>query len=102
MGIRNKPFIRWNKKAVTDFEKNYRHIRKDSFDSAEKVKFGIVEIIDSLIDHPEKYPLDKFKKDNPGNYRAFEKFSIRIAYRHLEHEIRILRFRHIKREPKEY
>lgn len=47
-------------------------------------------------------PPDKFKKNNPGNYRAFEKYSYRIAYKHTATEIRILRVRHVKQEPKEY
>lgn len=102
MAVKSQPAIIWNKNAATTFEKTYRYIRQDSFDNAEKVKFEIIKIIDSLIDHPEKFPLDKFKKPNPGNYRAFEKYSLRVAYKHDEKEIRILRFRHIKREPKEY
>lgn len=61
-----------------------------------------MKIVDSLPGHPEKYPPDKFKKSNPGNYRAFEKYSYRIAYKHTSEEIRILRVRHVKQEPKEY
>ncbi|WP_209332753.1 type II toxin-antitoxin system RelE/ParE family toxin [Lunatimonas salinarum] len=51
---------------------------------------------------PERYPLDRFKQDNPDNYRAFEKFSYRIAYRYTDKEIIILRFRHVKQEPKPF
>jgi plasmid stabilization system protein ParE len=76
--------------------------KKNQYSNAERVTTGIVKIIDGLIDHPEKYPPDKFKKDNPGNYRAFEKYSYRIAYKHTDKEIRILRIRHVKQEPKEY
>jgi hypothetical protein len=55
-----------------------------------------------LPDHPEKYPPDKFKKNNPGNYGAFEKYTYRVAYKHTPMEIRILPMRHVKQEPKEY
>ncbi|HEX5167556.1 MAG TPA: type II toxin-antitoxin system RelE/ParE family toxin [Cyclobacteriaceae bacterium] len=67
-----------------------------------KVRTGIIKIIDNLIHHPEKYPRDKFKKANSGNYRAFERYSYRVIYNITEKEIRILRFRHVKQEPKEY
>ncbi|WP_369427811.1 type II toxin-antitoxin system RelE/ParE family toxin [Membranihabitans maritimus] len=55
-----------------------------------------------MADHPGKYPPDKFKTDNDGSYRAFEKFSYRVAYKIKEKEIAILRIRHVKQEPKEY
>jgi plasmid stabilization system protein ParE len=70
--------------------------------NAQLVSDAITEIIDSLPDHPERYPPDKFKKNNPGNYRAFEKYSYRVAYKHTEEEILILRIRHVKQEPKAY
>ncbi|MBV6641754.1 MAG: type II toxin-antitoxin system RelE/ParE family toxin [Cyclobacteriaceae bacterium] len=75
---------------------------QDSYSNAEKVKNGIEIIIDQLPKHPQKYPLDKFKINNPGNYRAFEKYSLRVTYRHTETEIRILRIRYVKQEPKKF
>lgn len=97
-----KPVIIWNSRASIYFKKAYERIKEESYSNAEKVKNGIVKVIDSLIDHPEKYSPDKFKKNNPGNYRAFEKYSYRVAYKHTELEIRILRIRHVKQEPKGY
>lgn len=70
---RTKPVIVWNTKASIYFQKAYEQIREESYANAEKVKNGIIKIIDQLPSNPEKYPPDKFKKDNPGNYRAFEK-----------------------------
>ena len=99
---KSTPEIIWNKKASVYFRKAYDRIKEESPDNAEKVKDGITEIVDSLPDNPEKYPPDKFRKSNPGNYRAFEKYSYRVAYKHTEKEIRILRIRHVKQEPKEY
>ena len=84
-----KPAIIWNKMATIYFKKAYERIKEDSYNNAEKVKNGIVKVIDSLIDRPEKYSPDKFKKDNPGNYRAFEKYSYRVAYKYTVKEIRI-------------
>lgn len=55
-----------------------------------------------LNKHPEKHPLDKFKKDNDGSWRAFEKYSYRLSYRVLDNQIRIVRFRHTSKSPLQY
>ena len=99
---KTKPTVVWNNKASVYFRKAYEYIKEGSYTNAEKVRNGIVKIIDGLPNHPEKHPPDKFKKNNPGNYRAFEKYSYRISYKHTRIEIRILRMRHVKQEPKEY
>ncbi len=83
------PIIIWNKKASIYFKKECGRIQEESSGNSEKVKNGIIKVIDSLLDHPEKYSPDKFKKNNPGNYRAFEKYSYRVAYKYTEKEIRI-------------
>ena len=98
----DKPVVVWNKRAYASLQKAYKTIKEDSLVNAEKVRNDILKITGQLADHPEQYPPDKFKKDNPGNYRAFEKYSYRIAYRYTAKEIRILRIRHVKKEPKEY
>ena len=92
----------WNNRASAYFKKAYEQIREDSYSNAEKVREGVTKIVDNLPDHPEKHPPDKYKKNNKGNYRAFEKYSYRVAYKITEKEIRILRVRHVKQEPKEY
>lgn len=97
-----QPIVNWNKRASHRFRKIYDEIIQESYTNAEKVRGGIVEIVDQLPSHPEKYPPDKYKKDNPGNYRAFEKYSYRVAYKHTDKEIRILRIRHVRQGPKEY
>ena len=88
----NKPEVAWNKRASQRLKKIYDQILKESYTNAEKVRSGIVEIVDQLPDNPERYPPDKYKENNPGNYRAFEKYSYRIAYKHTDKEIRILHF----------
>jgi len=52
--------------------------------------------------NPEFYGSDKYKKENDGSYRAFEKHHYRINYRFTDNVIRVLRVRHTGREPKEY
>jgi len=97
-----RPVVIWNNQATIYFKRAYTRIKEESYVNAEKVRTGIAKIVDGLPGHPEKYPPDKFKKNNPGNYRAIEKYSYRIAYKHDVNEIRILRMRHVKQEPREY
>ncbi len=92
----------WNNRASVYFKSAYERTKEESYKNAEMVKEGISKIVDGLPDNPEKYPPDKYKKNNTGNYRAFEKYSFRVAYVYTEKEIRILRVRHVKQEPKEY
>ena len=94
--------VRWDKPAYASLQRIYEYIRQDSPVNADKVRKEILKITSGLADRPERYPPDKFKKNNPGNYRAFEKYSYRVAYRYTEKEIKILSVRHVKQEPKEY
>lgn len=94
--------VSWNKSAYKSLQKAYEYIKESSPASAEKVKKTILTMTRNLPDHPEKYPLDRFKTDNPGNYRAFETYSYRVSYRHTEKVIKILRVRHVKQEPRPY
>ena len=100
--VKTAPVVIWNHRASIYFRKAYDHIKVESYTGAEKVKEGITKMVDSLPANPRKHPPDKFKKNNPGNYRVFEKYSYRITYKHTEKEIRILRVRPVKQEPKEY
>lgn len=97
-----KPMVVWNKIAEASLKNEYERIKEDSLKNAEKVRDEILAETRKLCEHPEMYPPDKFKHQNPGNYRAFEKHSYRIAYRHTKKEVRILRVRHVKQEPKPY
>lgn len=100
--VTQKRVVVWNKQASKYFREAYEWIKKDSYSNAEKVKNELVKIIDSLPDNPEKFPPDKFKINNHGAFRAFEKYSFRIAYKFTDQEIRGLRMRHVKQEPKLY
>ena len=97
-----KPIVVWNKEAEHSLQRAYRKIKEDSVQNAEKVRRELLSETRRLSDHPGLYPLDKYKRDNAGNYRAFEKHSYRISYRHTEKEVRILRVRHVKQEPRMY
>ena len=92
-----KSKITWSKTSVKQFSKAIQFIYTQSVQNAEKVRIEIVEKISFLSVNPEFYNPDKYKKLNDGNYRAFEIHSYRISYRVLPEEIRIVRFRHVKR-----
>ncbi|HRK54408.1 MAG TPA: type II toxin-antitoxin system RelE/ParE family toxin [Cyclobacteriaceae bacterium] len=94
--------IVWNKRPSRFLAQALKRISVDSLLQAERVEEELLNTILGVIDNPEKYPLDKFKKNNPGQYRAFEKLSFRVTYKVTPTQIRILRIRHVKQEPKEY
>lgn len=93
----------WDKPAYVSLQKAYNYIKEDSPANAKKVKEG------NSKDHPkpggpsrEVYPPDKFRINNSGDHRAFEKYSYRIVYKITASQILILRLRHVKQEPKKY
>jgi plasmid stabilization system protein ParE len=94
--------IVWNKRPSKFLTQALKRISEDSLIQAERVEDAILTSIKGLIAHPEKYPPDKFKKNNAGDYRAFEKLSFRIAYKFTAKQIRILRIRYVRQEPKDY
>ena len=89
----------WDKEALSELKEAYDYLKKKSLTAAKKVKKSIIETAKELPNHPEVYSLDRFKKGNKDNYRAFEKYSYRVTYRIKEKEIRILRVHHTSREP---
>ena len=64
--------IVWNKRPLQNLAKELRKIKRDSYQGAESVERAILSSLEALKSNPEKYPPDKFKRNNAGNYRAFE------------------------------
>jgi plasmid stabilization system protein ParE len=73
--------IVWNKRPVKFFLSALTWISKDSIKQAERIERDILAAIESLIENPEKFPPDKFKKNNTGHFRAFEMLSFHVSYR---------------------
>ena len=94
--------IKWNKRAFNQLIIAVEYIELDSVKNSEKIKNKILLAIDSLMIHPEKFARDKYKKNNDGSFRAFEIYHYRVSYRFSKNEIRIIRIRHTKRNPKNY
>ena len=97
-----KKKVVWDELARTALKLAYYHIKQDSLKQAEKVLHEIIAASKKLVDHPEIYPPDKYRKDKDVRFRAFEKYNYRISYFITEDTIRVLRLRHVKQEPKEY
>lgn len=94
--------ISWDRVALIQFNKAIEYIAEDSIQNPEKVRVEILQKIEEIPGLPEKFPPDKYKADNDGNYRAFELYHYRVAYYVGPGEIRILRIRHTSREPRYY
>jgi plasmid stabilization system protein ParE len=71
--------ISWDKQAINYFQDAIRYIREDSPQNADKVKKEILGKIRELSTRPEIHKPDKYKTDNPGNYRAFELYRFRVG-----------------------
>jgi plasmid stabilization system protein ParE len=89
----------WSPTAMKDLKRVYVHIKKESTVSAKKVITSIMDEVEKLVIHPKIFELDRFKNNNTGNYRAFEKYHYRISYKLTATEIHILRVRHTSKDP---
>ena len=101
MNTRNRKVI-WDDEAKQQLRAAYTFIKRDSPKNAAKVRGEIIALTKKIALYPEIYSVDKYKADNDGSYRAFEKHRYRIAYKVSEKEIRILRVRHTSMEPLSY
>jgi len=100
--VKNNRTIVWDGEASDYLESAIAFIRKDSYQNAEKVKNKILDSITSLIENPEKYPLDKYGRNTKRVYKAFEMYKFRISYSVSDTEIIIVRIRHTSQKPLEY
>jgi len=89
----------WSSSAQKQLMECYEYILLDSYQNAEKVKNGILSSTGKLTSHPEAHPLDRYKKENDGSFRAYEIHRYRIAYRVTKQNIIITRIRHTSMEP---
>ncbi|UXP33104.1 type II toxin-antitoxin system RelE/ParE family toxin [Reichenbachiella agarivorans] len=94
--------IVWNTRPSKSFASALKNISLESYQNAELVEAAVLSAIEGIQEQPERYPPDKFKSENKGDHRAFETHSYRVAYRVTDTQIRILRIRHVKQEPKPY
>ncbi|MBS1529872.1 MAG: type II toxin-antitoxin system RelE/ParE family toxin [Bacteroidetes bacterium] len=89
----------WSNSAKAELKKAFDYISLDSLQNAIMVRDNLIDMSVDLTQNPEKHPLDKFKTNNDGTWRAFEKHHYRISYRVLTGQIRIVRMRHTSQSP---
>jgi plasmid stabilization system protein ParE len=94
--------IVWSKSAAKDFEGILDYLYHESQDVANLVGNKILDVIEDLLNHYLAYPLDKYKLNNDGNYRACLVYSYRISFYIAAKSILILRIRHTSREPLDF
>ena len=92
----------WTKRSQQDLRALYKYISEDSLQNALKILNEIIATTEKAIANPEYFNPDKFKLNNDGSFRAFEKHRYRIVYRYQKNTIRVLRVRHTKMEPINY
>lgn len=94
----------WSKSSLKQLFKIHADVLKesDSLNIADKLLDDLLTSSEMLEDQPKLYPLDKYRKNNKGNYRAYEVHSYRISYREFKENIRIVRVRHTSRKPLKY
>ncbi|SDE26596.1 type II toxin-antitoxin system RelE/ParE family toxin [Pedobacter soli] len=100
--VNNNIEIVWTTPAKKQLREIFEYIRIESVQNAIRVVNDLTDAVGNIVQHPEKYKLDQYKKDNDGTYRAFEKHHFRVSYRNENEIIRILRIRHTKMNPKKY
>lgn len=65
--------IVWSNAVVNQFSDLLKWIAEDSI---LQVESEIIKELEKLLEQPERYPSDKFKLNNGGEFRAFEMFNI--------------------------
>lgn len=98
--VTNNIEIVWTTPAKKQLREIFECIRIESVQNAIRVVNDLTDAVGNIVQHPEKYKPDQYKKDNDGTYRAFEKHHFRVSYRN--EIIRILRIRQTKMNPKKY
>lgn len=67
--------------------------------AAKRVKSELIEATKQLNPYPEKYQLDEYYPNNPGNIRRLFRWSYRIVYEVNEDSIDILNVLHTSPKP---
>jgi plasmid stabilization system protein ParE len=95
--------IKWSKSALIQLDKALDFILDKGYASyAAELEESILLRIENIIENYQIYPIDKYKMDNDGSYRAFEINEYRISYRVKNSAIHILRIRHTSRRTRKY
>jgi plasmid stabilization system protein ParE len=91
--------ITWNLSAADSLINLLSWIKEHSLQGAEIVEQGIYTKLEQALKNPLRFPPDKHRLDNTGNFRCFVSHSYSITYEITESEIRVVRIVHVKQKP---
>lgn len=94
--------ISWAPRAIKQFNVAIEYIRSDSPQNADSVKERILSKIELLAEVNITHRIDPYRNNNDGHFHYFVLLSYRISYYQDEHEIIIVRVRHVKMKPLNY
>jgi addiction module RelE/StbE family toxin len=92
----------WTETAQQQLQEIYHFIAEESVIQADNVFERIVSATAQLQEQPHKFPPDKYKTGNTGDYRAFEVFHYRVSYKISPEIIYIIRVRSTYQNPETY
>lgn len=99
--VKKKVNVIWDNEAVKSLKEIISFIKKDSPQSAKKVKKEILALAKTLIKFPEKYSKELYYVSNDGSIRYVPIYSYKIIYQITSTEIIILDIFHTSRNPEE-
>jgi plasmid stabilization system protein ParE len=91
--------IRFSNMANDDIDQVAHYLHDEYPSTYQKIREEIFSAIEKIAQNPTRHPPDRFKKDNQGEYRAFERRQYRISYKIHKDFILILRIRHVRQMP---
>ncbi len=92
----------WTETSRKQLEEIYLYIAEESIIQADRIFTKLVNSTSLLNKYPFKYPADKYKLNNKGDYRAYEIYHFRITYRIVQSVIYIVRIRSTYQNPEEF
>lgn len=92
----------WDEHALMKLEKSLKRISQKSILQAEKVEEAILQKLEETRMYPERHRPDKYKRNNSGEYRAFETHSFRVSYRYTDDVVMVLYCRHVREYPRKF
>ncbi|OFX60566.1 MAG: hypothetical protein A2046_11345 [Bacteroidetes bacterium GWA2_30_7] len=91
--------IKWSLYAKNSLDIIVDYIKQDSPENAKMVKQTLINLVGTLSDFPDKYPLDPFIKAEKGNFRFISKWNFKIVYEITDVEIIIIDIFHTAQSP---
>lgn len=97
----NLPYdLCWDAKATKLLRKYFNYYKKNaSLAVAERFQQAITDAVETLLEHPERYPSEKLLAHLPQNYRSIPVWNFKIVYEFTGMELIIVFIYHQKQHP---